>query len=406
MGESALTKRPIPIAVFLAAFCFLAVAGRAEELQNTPSILDLLSLSRFGLLPPFAGGERIGTPQPSLSESFVLLNLGQNGLTVKTQYIEKQLGDGLKDLSNQGRTQGQLKTLATSSLLDRLLTAEGELAYSSFDAKSLEGLGEQQHRLLKFGVKGAWSGFVYGAEYRSIGKNFTNLAGPKVATDLKGEELWVQKKFGMLGVKTSLSEFTNNVAQDPASPQITKMEGGTTVSIAPTSWPVLSLFYSKGSLASSKEPDDFRPQSGSLENFGTSLYYQASRWEATLSSTYALTDVSNRPSRVQTDTPLLSLGLTYRPTTAPVEAATFGSYARTKASDGSTNSSAFNLAASLVWNLGQSVAGKKTLSIGTTYNRYLDAVDPSSSQEDFTAWVLLKIASLLRTCSTVSHSFS
>jgi len=96
---------------------------------------------------------------------------------------------------------------------------------------------------------------------------------------------------------------------------------------------------------------------------------------------------------VQTDTPLLSLGLTYRPTTAPVDIATFGSYARTKASDRSTNSSAFNLAASLVWSLGQSVGGKKTLSIGTTYNRHLDAIDPGSSQEDFTAWVLLKIAS-------------
>ena len=380
------------IPVFFVAFCFLTGAGWAEEPQNTPSILDSFPFSQPGLVPPFAGGERIGISQLGPSKSVVLLNLGQ-GLTLKTQYIEKQSGDGLKGPSMQDHTRGQLKALAASSLVDRLLTAEGELGYGSFNAKSLEGLGEQQHRLLRFGVKGAWTDIAYGAEYRSVGRDFTNLAGPKVTSDLEGEELWVKKQFGMLGVKASLSEFTNNVAQEPTSPRITKMEGGTTVSMAPPSWPVLSLFYFRGSLASSKEPDDFRPQSGSLENFGTSLYYQASRWEATLSSTYALTDVSNRPSRVQTDTPLLSLGLTYRPTTAPVDIATFGSYARTKASDRSTNSSAFNLAASLVWSLGQSVGGKKTLSIGTTYNRHLDAIDPGSSQEDFTAWVLLKIAS-------------
>jgi hypothetical protein len=339
------------------------------------------------------------------------LNLG-HGLTLKTQYIEKQSGDGLKSPSMQDHTRGQLKALATSSLADRLLAAEGELAYGSFDAKSLEGLGEQQHRLVRCGVKGAWADFAYGAEYRSIGKAFTNLAGPKVAGDQEGEELWVGKKFGILSLKASLSEFTNNVAQDPTSPRITKIEGGTTVSIAPPSYPVLSLSYSRGSLASSKEPAAFRPQRGWLENVGTSLYYQASGWDAIFSSTYALTDVSKHlgredhmspssslgglpfsSSRVQTDTPVLSLGLTYRPRTTPAEVATFGSYTRTKASDGSTNSSAFNLSASLVWNLGQSVGGKETLSIGTTYNRSLDAIDPSSSQEDFTAWVLLKIAS-------------
>ena len=404
-------KRLISIQVFVVACCLVADAGRAEGPQNTRSILDLISSSQFDLSPPFAGEKQPGIAETHPSKSLVLLNLGENGLTVKTQYIEKRPGDGLQSLSMQAQTQGQLKALATSSLIDRLLTAEGELAYGSFNPKSLDGLGEQQHRLLRFGVKGAWSDLAYGAEYRSAGKDFTNLAGPGVAGDQEGGELWAQQKFGMVSVKAFLSEFTNNVAQDPAIPRSTKMQGGTTVNIAPPSWPVVSLFYSRGSLASSQEPADFRPQRGSLEFAGASIQYRAPVWQATLSSTYSLSDIRSRPgkqdtvsatssladplfasSRVRTDTPLFSLGLTYRLPDAPVQANAFGSYSKTKASDGYTNTSAFKLSASLIWNLGQSVVGKTALSVGTTYNRNLNAIDPGSSQKDFSAWVLLKLA--------------
>ena len=406
--EEALTKRLISIRVFtvvMAAFCAPADMGWAEGPQNTPGVSQFVPSSQFSLLPPFIGENQPGTSERSPGKFLVLLNLGQS-LTVKTQYVEKRPEDAWKSLSTQGQTQGQIRALATSSILDRFLTAEGELAYSSPEAKSLQGIGDRQHRLLRFGAKGAWADFMYGAEYRSVGKHFVNLAGPKFAGDQEGGELWLQKKFGIFGARVSLSDFTNNTAEDPLIPKITKVLGGASVSVAPASWPVLSLFYSKGAQWSSNEPSDFHPQTGSFDSVGTSINYKASQWDTTFSSTYSLTDITSRlgkeqvadgrfrlnSSRVQTSTPALSLGINYRPSILAVQVTTFGSYTRTHTSDGYTNNNAFNLSTLLTWTLGESTAGKNTLSLSASFKRYTDNIDPGGSNKDSSVWLRLKIA--------------
>jgi len=394
-------KIRLSILIAIAAFCLAAVPGEATD-QRATGALEFYSPAQAGL-PPFVMGQRTATSKPS--KSLVLLNLRQNSLTVKTLYFEKP-AEALGGLSAEDQAQGQVSALATSSIIDGLLTAEGELAYSSFNAQSLDGLeslgglGDEQHRLFRFGAKGAWADFMYGAQYRSVGKDFINLSGPKFAGDQEGGELWVQKKFGLFTVKTSLSDFTDNVAEDPTLPQMTTFQGGANLSYARPSWPVFSVFYSKGSQWSSNEPDGLHPQTGSIDSVGTSLYYKAPKWDTTLSSTYSFRDITSRPadrfrlspSEVQTNTPVLSLGLNYRPSILPVQVSTFGSYTHTEASDGYTNTDVFNLSASMVWNLGESRDGKNTLSLGTTLNRYLDNVNPDSSNKDVSVWVRLKVA--------------
>jgi hypothetical protein len=398
-------KRLISILIFVAGFCVAAIQGRAEEPQNTLDHLELFSASQLSL-PPFTGGERNGIA-PSSNKSLVLLNWSDNSLVVKTQYLEKP-ADKTHGFATQDQSQSQFSALATSSIIDRYLTAEGELAYSSFNSKplSLSGFGEGQNRLVRFGLKGAWADFMYGAEYRSVGKDFLNLAGTKFADDQDGSELWVQKKLGIFALKLSMSEFTNNVAQYPTLPKIGKLQGGASLSIAPSSWPVLSLFYFKGSQWSSNEPADFLPQTGSLDSVGASLYYKASQWDSTFASTYSVSDITSKlgkeqttsgrfhlnSSRVQTATPALSLGLNYRPSILPLQITAFGSYSKSKASDGYTSTNLFNLSASLNWTLGESRAGKSTLSLGTTLNRYLDNIDPANSNRDVSVWVRLKLA--------------
>jgi hypothetical protein len=44
------------------------------------------------------------------------------------------------------------------------------------------------------------------------------------------------------------------------------------------------------------------------------------------------------------------------------------------------------------WALGESRAGKSTLSLGTTLNRYLDNIDQANSNRDVSVWVRLKLA--------------
>jgi len=388
------------VAIFTLALCYPAGAVRAEEPQSAPGTLEFFSPSQSSL-PPFVMGRRIGTSKPG--KSLVLLNLGKNSLTVKTQYFENI--EAASGLTTENQAQGQLSALATSSIIDRLLTAEGELAYSSFNSQSvsseyLGGLGDENHRLFRFGAKGAWADFMYGAEYRSVGKDFINLSGAKFAADQEGGELWVQRKFDLFTVKTSLSDFTNNVGEDPTLPQMTTFQGGANLSYARPSWPVFSVFYSKGSQSSANEPSGFHPRTGSIDTVGTSLYYQASKWDTTLSSTYSLSDMTVKPAgryhlspyEVQTNTPVLSLALNYRPSILPVQMSTFGSYTHTEAGDGYTNSDVLNLSAAMVWNLGKSRYGKNTLSLGTTLNRCLDNVNPDGSNQDLSVWVRLKVA--------------
>jgi hypothetical protein len=382
--------------ISFALFYLPAAQGRANEASRPDGALEFFSAAPSGV-PPFVDGERPGASQPN--KSLVLVNLGRNSLTVKTQLVEKP-AEGWSGLATQDQGQGKLSTVATSSIFGRLLIAEGEWAYNSSDVKSLGGLGQGPNRLLRLGAKGAWAEYMYGAEYRSVGKDFVNLGGPAFAGDQEGGELWVQRKLGLFTVKTSVSDFTNNVAADPNVLDVTKLQGGANLSYARPSWPVLSLFYSKGSQWSSNEPDGFQPQTGTFDSLGTALQYKAAQWDTTLSSTFSFDDITTRPdrrfrlapARAQTHTPALSLGLNYRPSILPVQVSAFGSYTKTEASDGHTDNDVFNLSAALVWSLGETPAGKNTLSLGTTVNNHLDNVNPEASSENVSVWVRLKVA--------------
>jgi hypothetical protein len=201
-------------------------------------------------------------------------------------------------------------------------------------------------------------------------------------------------------VKTSLSDLTSNVADDPTLPQMTTFQGGANVSYAPPSWPVFSVFYSKGSQWSSNEPSGFHPRAGAVDSVGTSLYYKAWNWDTTLSSTFSFSDMTIKPgghyrlspSEVQTNMPALSLALNYQPTILPVQLSAFGAYTHAEASDGYTNFDVLNLSASMVWSLGESRHGKNSLSLGTTLNRSLDNANPGVSNQDVSVWVRLKVA--------------
>ncbi|HEX9444836.1 MAG TPA: hypothetical protein VGA73_11985 [Candidatus Binatia bacterium] len=388
-------KREPSRLILILALCLPAAAARADTPQkNVPVAWEFLSPANLGGLPPLAGEPNATLPK--LNRSFELLNLWENGLKVKTDYIEKQPGDDLKSLSPGTPQPGEVKALVTSSIVDRLLNAEGELAYSSPDSQKLLGIGEETHRLLRFGLKGGWTNFAYGAEYRSVGKDFINLAGPGFAADQEGAELWTEQKYGIFSFRESFSRFTDNAADDPARPLTTRALGGASLAIARPAWPIVSFFYTGGLLSTSREPDGFTPQRGALHSLGTSLQYRLSGLEATLASAYSLNDIASRAgaasSRVATRTPLFSLALNYRPTILPMKIHAFGSYTTTKTSDGGTDNNGVNLSGALAWELGASRAGKNTLFLGGTFNRRQDVVNPGASNKDASVWVRVKIA--------------
>ncbi len=412
MVEGSLFRHLILLQVFLVIFFALSDTGWAQAPLEQPTHLALLPLNQLIMSGPFISESEFGRPRANPVKSSLLLSLSQDPFTLKTSLVEKHSnGQGFNDLSAAAGRQKLLQTLATAALLEGILVTEGEVAYSSFDPKSLGGVGKPQNRLLRFGVKGAWKDLGYGAEYRSVGKGFTNLAGPQVATNQEGGELWVQQKFGALSLRGSLSEISDNLEKDPTSPRFTKTQGGATMSLALPSWPLLSLFYHRAFSSSSDEPTDLRPRKGSVETAGASLYYAASGWAATLSSTYAQADDRSRASRqeslslsslatgsyfpafrAQTQTPVVSMGLTYRPLAGTVTIGAGGSYTKARSDDGLTNTSTLNTSTSVVWKLATSPIGAETLSIEAVQTRYLDSVYSGNSHKDLSVRFMLKFA--------------
>jgi hypothetical protein len=399
-------KRVLLALSAFAALVFHPSFSCGEEPQKPVDELQLFSLSD-ARLPPFVEAAAKGV-SPASNKSLVLMSLDNNSLTLKTQYLEK-FDDKPRFLAVPAQPQEQFGLLATSSLIERRLTAEGEVAYSSPDSamtrsQSRFDFGESENRLLRFTFKGTLADFGYGAEYRSVGKDFVNLANAAVAKDQDGAELWLQKNFGIFGFKLSGSNFTNNVSRDPTLPQISKLQGGVSASVSPPSWPVLSVFYYKGLQRSSNEPAGFGPQNGPLDFFGASLQYKGSRWDGTLAATYSVSDIASRLGKEQnaagrfyvnyshltTLTPGLSFGFNYYPSLFPVQFTAAGSYARTTTSDKYTNSDVLNLAASLNWKLGESAA-KSTLSVGAGFDAHLDNLNAYNSNHDVSVWTRLKI---------------
>jgi len=394
-------KQVTSVLLFLATFFFLAVSGRGEEPQTSINQPQLFSSSDAGL-PPFVEAGK-NALSPASNKSLVLLNLDNNNFTLKTQYAEKY-DDKPRLLTAPDRSQEQFGLLATSSVFGRYLTAEGELAYSSSPSlgprpQSLFDFGETQNRMLRFGLKGTVADFAYGAEYRSVGKDFFNLNDAKIAKDQEGGEVWLQKSFGIFGFKLSGSEFTNNVARDPALPQISKLQGGASASVSPQSWPTLSIFYYRGLQRSSNEPPGSDTQNGSLDSFGASLYYKGSQWDGTLAATYSMSDIMSRSGKGQnagryyerTMSPGMSFGFNYYPSILPVQLTAYGAYSKTATGDKYTNSDVLNLGAALNWKLGGSGAAKSTLSVGAGFNAYLDKVNSYNSNHDVSVWTRLKV---------------
>ena len=132
----------------------------------------------------------------------------------------------------------------------------------------------------------------------------------------------------------------------------------------------------------------------------TSLYY-------TLDGSYSPTDsIVIAPSlglgketyrspegKVEYITPSVFLSFIYSSLFRDCEFIAYGSYTRYKGSDGFTDTSSVDGTASLVWNLGESALGKKTLSFDVSYYYYLDAIYPDSSYNEFSTFLTFKIAS-------------
>jgi hypothetical protein len=402
--------RRLLLAPLFALFSVLCFLGEGQALLQ-PVFFEGDAAS--GLRGTERGGSR------GLAASDLIGVLG-NPMVFKMSYAEKDSGIELFD---EGVQRKSLK-LVTASSMPGMLSSEAELSYTSFDSQ-IERQNDSRNRLLRFALKGSAAGMRYGAEYRSVGATFAPPPGSQLKLDQEGTEVWSERRLGPLGLKTVFSEFWNNVEQDRRRPRVTTTQGGPVLDLTIPSGPVFSLSYLQGSSKQVWATADSTPHENWLENYGISVFYRRSSWDATISSHYSPTKDKASPEKgltishqisgsyrptsfltlapslsvteekyswsgARAETPAISISLTYNSLFNVVDLTSSSFYTRTRSSDGFTDMTTINVTQSAVWNLGK-VRGNKTLSFNVVYNEYVDALTQAASYKEVLARLILKV---------------
>lgn len=312
------------------------------------------------------------------------------------------------------------------------LTAFGQLPYVSANLLESTGSLDGTSRPASLGVKGEVAGFEAGVQYRSLGKRLERLVGaPPALKDREGHELWVAQRMGLLRLRLSNSELTDNVDGNPALPRTTRDQSAVAAALAVPEWPVLELTYASGD--STRVRLTPRGRGGDPERYdfdsitGSVYYYGGPAWEVAASSTFsqsrhvlqprdetdtmyqdlsltlrlldsltAVTAVSFTHERydlsdVRTDTGTAWLTLSYAPPARGWSASTYAGYTATGVSDSSTAARSVSVTAAVSYPLGRWLPRRSTVSIEAGYDRYVDAVRPQSSSRAVSGIVLLRI---------------
>jgi hypothetical protein len=313
------------------------------------------------------------------------------------------------------------------------LTAFGQLPYVAGDPTERALAFDDDHDFASLGVKGEVEGFEAGVQYRSVGKRLERLVkAPAGLRDREGHELWVAQRWGLLKLRLSDSELTDNVDRTPALPRTTKDQTAVTAAVAVPEWPVFELTYATGDSARVRLTPEGRegpPERFDFESVsGSASYYGGPAWDITASSTFSQSRRAFRPqdetattsqdlsltlrllesvtavpslslgqerytwSSMRTDTSAAGLSVSYAPRAQGWSAWTSASYSSTRTSDHSIDGRSVSISAVVNWALGRWLPKRSSVSFEVGYDRYVDGIVPESSSRAISGFVMLRIA--------------
>jgi hypothetical protein len=313
------------------------------------------------------------------------------------------------------------------------LAAFGQLPYIASDRTEHAAAFDISHEPASLGVKGEVEGFEAGVQYRSVGKRLERLIGaPAAFKDREGYELWVAQRLGLLKLRLSDSELTDNVDRSPALPRTTRDQTAVTAGVAVPEWPVFELTYASGDgsrVRLTPEGHEGVPDRFDFESVTGSASYQGGPgWDVRASGTFTQSRHAFRPqeetattsqdlsltlrlldsitavpslslgqerytwSSVRSDTSAAGLTVSYAPPARGWTASTFASYAATRTSDRSIDARSVSVSAAVSCALGQWLPKRSSVSFEAGYDRYVDGVVPESSSRAISGFVLLRIA--------------
>lgn len=298
------------------------------------------------------------------------------------------------------------------------------------------GLGlDDPEEPVSLGFKGELGGLGLegGAEYRSVGKRLERVVtGPASQKDREGTEVWLAQRLGLLRLKLSQSDLSDNVDRDPALPRTTKTQTSVSAQLAPRAWPVFGLTYATGDSERTWLNGEGRTRTIERQTFDSvagSAYYGGRLFDLSGTSTYSLSRDPGRSDRdmtslyhdlsltlrpLNTVTVMPSVGsgvdrydrlstsyqsgtasllLTYTPTASRWSLWTLGAYTASQGSDRTVDGRTMSMSGGLACGLGKIFGGRATISVEAGYDRYVDGIYPDSSTRGVFGVVLLKVAS-------------
>jgi hypothetical protein len=418
-------------------------------------------------LPPWLVASRLGRPpdEVSLDEG-----AGASGLSDLSAVLLRDPAPAAIDpdpltLRTSGEDSNDLRTVlgkgerwrlmrfgaaAGSGAAEARLTAYGAVAYvpsSMPSSRPDRGLGfgplvapggalgvgvDDPEEPVTLGVKGDLDGFEGGAEYRSVGKRLERVVpGPPSQQDREGTEVWLARRLGLLRLKLSQSDLSDNVDRDLALPRTTKTQTAVTAQVSPRDWPVFGLTYATGRSERvwlTREDGTRTAERQSFDSVTGSAYFGGPRWDFSGSSTYAYARDPGRSDRDMTSlyhdlsltlrpvdsvsvmpsvstgldrygwsgttnqTGSASLLLSYAPPAAWWNLWTLAAYSTSQASDHTVDGQTTTVSGGMACGLGNLLGGRTTLSVEAGYQKYVDSVYPDSGARGAFALVLIRVA--------------
>ncbi|WP_447974206.1 hypothetical protein [Nitrospira sp. Kam-Ns4a] len=329
----------------------------------------------------------------------------------------------LQDLDRQGQEARILSLLGKASFFDDRLAGEAEISQSPSTLPTSQGLGDAQHRLLRFGATGTLGAFRCGLTYRSAGAAFLSVR------DQVLREMWGEWQVGFARWRTSRTETWNNLEKVPSRARFLQDQRKTSLILAPAFWPELSLSYGRTVFSSTLEPAGMARQRSHLDTFEGALSIRGPVWTARLASLYSLrTDDyrsglntagvvhafsgSYQPDASLAIVPNLSLRED-RQTWSGVRISTLAaalsvnyaldrefnfttstSYSETRSTDRLVDSGTFSAKGVVAWNFQTVSAVRCALSLDIGYKNVFDAIHPAVSMEDLYGLIRVQLVGI------------
>jgi hypothetical protein len=311
-------------------------------------------------------------------------------------------------------------------------TVTGDLDFLALESPRSIGLGLESPRWLRVAVKEAWGPFTIGVRFESVSPGLERVTSGRVKGETEGGEAWVEGREGPVRLRLSGGQFWDNLTDYSRQPRTTKTQAGATLGITLPVGATLSVGY-QGGLAKrqpgprSRTALTAKSQTSQFDSVTTSLAWEGSAWNLTVSSTYSpsidlrsadgatvsqshdvsasfrllpsfwITPALNVAedmyewSGIQSETTTASVSVSWTSILEGVDLSVWGSYQKSETSDDLFNATAINAAAGIVWRLPRVFSERTSLAFEAGSNHYFDAVTASAGYGEIYGVVTLRV---------------